>query len=788
MLEGSAVAHGRNLPLLPVLQVFRAYYGIDERDDDRTVRERIAGRLLLLDEGFREVLPVMFEFFGVPDPERPVPHMEPEAKQRVLFGVLRKIVQGADPRAGAQNFVTLIEDLHWMDAASEAFLEQWVDALAGGRGLLILNFRPEYRAEWMQKSYYRQIPLAPLGPAAVAELLADLLGRDPSLAGLADGDPRAHGREPLLHRGGGAGADRVGPALGRARRLPAGRGARRARGPLARAGRARRAHRPAPRAREAAAPDRRRDRQGVQRARARARGRSFPRRARAMRSRALRRAEFVYEASLYPVAEYAFKHPLTQEVALGSQLRERRARTHAAVARAIEELHADKLDEHAALLAQHWDEAGEPIAAARWYERAALRIGQSDVKAAARHWRRVRELARERAEDAEAAGLATRACTWVLSAGWRLGISPEEVEATAAEARSWLAQCSDVEASIRLEGALCSFHNTRGEMEPSLACAFAAERVAEASGDPRLRAMARYGPLYPWLNTGPVDLARGRADELVAYARAHGDLPAPFGGEDLLALVMGFQALLEAQHGSVARAREILSEAQQVARERGLVESEGWTTMFVGWNEWIDGDTERAIPYCRRALELAERIGSPFSIAWGLGSLAQVLAHAGSGEALEVAERSVALCRERGTSLEGEGQHLAALAEACIVAGDLARARRVAEEAIEVGRRRGIRRYEIDAWLALSRAERAAGSPGSLRRAHEALAEVDALAEATRAPNWRFVAEFERAGIASTAGDAAARERHLRAALAGFEKIEAEYRVRQIRALLSAPS
>ena len=73
-----------------------------------------------------------------------------------------------------------------------------------------------------------------------------------------------------------------------------------------------------------------------------------------------------------------------------------------------------------------------------------------------------------------------------------------------------------------------------------------------------------------------------------------------------------------------------------------------------------------------------------------------------------------------------------------------------------------------------------------LAGAREALAQVDALADATRGPNWRCVAEFERAEIAAAAGDAAARERHLRAALAGFEKIEADYRVRQIRALLSA--
>ncbi len=99
----------------PMLEVFRAYFGITERDDDATAREKIAGRLLLLDEGFRDVLPVMFEFLRVPDPERPVPRMDPEAKQRQLFAVVRRVVQ--DRRAGADRVFALIEDLHWFDPA-----------------------------------------------------------------------------------------------------------------------------------------------------------------------------------------------------------------------------------------------------------------------------------------------------------------------------------------------------------------------------------------------------------------------------------------------------------------------------------------------------------------------------------------------------------------------------------------------------------------------------------------------------------------------------------------------
>jgi class 3 adenylate cyclase len=184
--QGTGVAHGKNLPYLPILQVFRGYYGIQEGDDDRTIREKIAGRMLLLDEDFRDELPVLFEFFGAPDPERPLARMDPDAMQRQLFSVLRRIVQGADPRAGAQSFITLIEDLHWLDPGSETFLEQWVEAVAGSSAFLLLNFRPEYRAGWSQRSYYHQIPLAPLGPDAIRDLLDDLLGSDPSTEGLAE--------------------------------------------------------------------------------------------------------------------------------------------------------------------------------------------------------------------------------------------------------------------------------------------------------------------------------------------------------------------------------------------------------------------------------------------------------------------------------------------------------------------------------------------------------------------------------------------------------------------------
>jgi class 3 adenylate cyclase len=181
-LETAGVSPGKAIPFLPILRLFRAFFGISEHDSDATARERIAGRLLLLDERLHDGLPQVFAFMGVPDPEHPAPHIDPEARQRQLFDIVRRVNQA---RSEKEMTVSLLEDLHWFDGDSAAFLEPVLDATVGSRGLVILNFRPEYHAAWMSRSNYQQLALAPLSADAVRELLATLLGSDPSIAGLA---------------------------------------------------------------------------------------------------------------------------------------------------------------------------------------------------------------------------------------------------------------------------------------------------------------------------------------------------------------------------------------------------------------------------------------------------------------------------------------------------------------------------------------------------------------------------------------------------------------------------
>ena len=72
--------------------------GSATREPERLAREKIAGRALLLDPEFAEDLPLIFDFLGVPDPDRPVPQMSAEARQRALGGIVCRLVNAPDRR------------------------------------------------------------------------------------------------------------------------------------------------------------------------------------------------------------------------------------------------------------------------------------------------------------------------------------------------------------------------------------------------------------------------------------------------------------------------------------------------------------------------------------------------------------------------------------------------------------------------------------------------------------------------------------------------------------------
>ncbi|HSS04367.1 MAG TPA: adenylate/guanylate cyclase domain-containing protein, partial [Solirubrobacterales bacterium] len=183
VFEAQAQAHGREIPFMPVLQMLRSYFGIADPDPERIVREKIAGRALLLDPEFTDDLPVLFDFLGVPDPDRPAPQLSAEARQRALRSIVCRLVQAPNRR---EPVVTLIEDLHWLDEGSAAMLGDLFGAVEETQTLVVVNFRPEYTRGWSGPPNYREISLQPLGPDDTRELLRDLAGEDRSLDGLAE--------------------------------------------------------------------------------------------------------------------------------------------------------------------------------------------------------------------------------------------------------------------------------------------------------------------------------------------------------------------------------------------------------------------------------------------------------------------------------------------------------------------------------------------------------------------------------------------------------------------------
>jgi tetratricopeptide (TPR) repeat protein len=700
VLEGRAVAHGKSIPYLPMLQAFRQYFGITEGDTDLSSREKIAGRLLLIDESFRDVLPVLFGFFGVPDPERPAPPMDSDARQRQIFAVLRRIVQTG---ATFDVAVSLIEDLHWIDGGSEALLEQWVDAISGTRSLLIVNFRPEYHSGWMKKSYYHQLPLAPLGPDAIREFLDDLLGNDPSISGLAEVIHTRTAGNPFF-------TEEVVQGLIEAGNLEGTRGSYRLVTPVDRL-----AVPATVQSVLAARIDRLAEREKQVLQPAAVIGKEFTepileRVAELTKTdlseslHTLKDSEFIYEQSLYPVAEYAFKHPLTQEVALGSQLHDRRRRTHAAVARALEEANAERLDENAALIAHHWDEAGMTLEAIRWHRRAAEWIAKNDYAEADTHWRRTLELSRSVPEEAEAQEHGLKARDLLLSNGWRVGLPEDQSEKLAAEGRQIAERLGDRRLLAQILMGLCVQRFLSGYPNRAMEPGEEALAIAMEFDDVALQMEALTLVMDTNNLLGNLEAALAGCDRSIELA--DGDVT--YGNDRFNVSLLGWSYGRRSWWG-MWKGRDTdatIEDAEaclKIARDQSQAEVTGWVYGQFGQLEEFTGEPHQALARGQQCLEVSEKAGSPASQAMGYAAIGHAFLILGqSNDAVQALEQAESIMVERHVFLHWRPMVLAFLAEASVDASP-ARARERADEAIRCAVAGGMRAFEARAQLARAR-------------------------------------------------------------------------------------
>src|SRR3989442_6555201 len=181
VLESASVSYGRATPYFPVIDLLKRYAHIEDGDDTRTIRAKVTGQVLTLDETLQETIPALLALLDALPDDSPFRTLDPpQRRQRTLQALKRVLLRESQ----VQQQLLVFEDLHWIDAETQTLLYSLVESLPTARLLLLVNYRPEYQHSWGSKTYYTQLRLDPLPPASADELLQALLGDDPSLAPL----------------------------------------------------------------------------------------------------------------------------------------------------------------------------------------------------------------------------------------------------------------------------------------------------------------------------------------------------------------------------------------------------------------------------------------------------------------------------------------------------------------------------------------------------------------------------------------------------------------------------
>jgi class 3 adenylate cyclase len=376
VLESASVSYGKATPYFPVLDLLRRYCRLEDTDDARTIRAKVTGQVLTLDEALQDTIPALLSLLEVLPDDSPFRTLDPPQRRQHTFQALKRVLLR---ESQVQPLLLVFEDLHWIDSETQALLDSLVESLPTARLLLLVNYRPEYQHSWGSKTYYTQLRLDPLPPASADEFLQALLGDDPSLVPLkqlliarTEGNPffLEESVRTLAETGvlvGEAGAYRLVQALPTIQ-VPA----------TVQAVLAARIDRLPPEEKRllqtaavigmevpfsllwpvADVPEETLHRGLVH----------------------LQAAEFLYETRLFPEPEYTFKHALTYEVAYNSLLLERRRGLHGRLVAAIEALAPERVAEQVERLAHHalrgevWDKAVTwcQQAGARAHDRAAF--------------------------------------------------------------------------------------------------------------------------------------------------------------------------------------------------------------------------------------------------------------------------------------------------------------------------------------------------------------------------------------------------------------------------------
>ncbi|MPR09595.1 AAA family ATPase [Microvirga tunisiensis] len=171
VIEVRAQPYGKAAPIQPILEVVRLLLGISSGDDPTTARSQVADCLEKLGSPPENALPILCDFLGVAE-SGPVPAMTPKMRHAALLDIISWLVGGH----ASNPYVIVMEDLHWLDDASETFLETFWDSIVGSYALMIVNYRPTYQAPWTDREGFHLLELKDLDGVQIDEFISSVIG------------------------------------------------------------------------------------------------------------------------------------------------------------------------------------------------------------------------------------------------------------------------------------------------------------------------------------------------------------------------------------------------------------------------------------------------------------------------------------------------------------------------------------------------------------------------------------------------------------------------------------
>jgi class 3 adenylate cyclase/tetratricopeptide (TPR) repeat protein len=370
MLEGTSASYGKATPYYPLIALLRRYFKVDEGESRESVQTKVQTHLLGLDAKLKDAIPPLLALLdSLPDGEsqektdtssnkkdreifeliKRFDFLEPQQRRRLTLESLKRMLIRESLKGPV---LLLLEDLHWIDSETQAFLDHLVESLPMTRLLLLVNHRPGYSHSWSDKSYYTQIRVDPLPDKGSEELLRFLLGDNKDLDPLkkllikrADGNPffMEESVRSLVETGfllGIKGQYRPGLKIDGIR-IPS-------TVQTVLADRIDRLPTTEKHLLQMASAI------GVIVPIALLHGISgLPEEELYRHLATLRSSEFLYESNLFPDLEYTFKHALTNEVVYGAMLHDHKSLLHARIVNALEETVGENSHDHIEKLAHH---------------------------------------------------------------------------------------------------------------------------------------------------------------------------------------------------------------------------------------------------------------------------------------------------------------------------------------------------------------------------------------------------------------------------------------------------